>query len=328
MSMLDEIRRFPESFRFTMSKVEREVRAALPSTKQYLFDAKASDYMARFIMDCGDLILKNEQFAIPQFKNVYYEFDIDTFLRVLGRPQSGWNDETKDGTVGYLVADNVIYCMSKGLGPNAKPTLLHYGYTIGRSPLFKPIIQPLISRRQKATFFLGSTMEQATVSQFQEIAEKYEILNLTDHFDDDQLIKTIFGNATGDIRNLITMILFLYQTKDVITVEEFAPSRRILKGKQITYLSYGNVKINLRDTVSIQKKFKISGTHATPRRHWVEPYYRTTPRNKGCDHNFLCEEEGKRWRCTKCHAVRVKINTYQRGDATKGYKLKHYEVTA
>lgn len=333
MSMLDEVRRYSKKdvLRYTSNKVEHHISNSIPSAKQYIFDTAASTHMANFIQDCGDLVLKNEQFAIPQFPKVYYEFDIDAFLKTLNRPQSGYDDRTRDGTVGYFVADNVIYVLCRGLDLKQKPTLLHFGYSIGKTHMHRMIQQPLLSRRRKAQFFLGSTMEDATISQFQDIAEKYEILNLAKEqsaADDDYLlVNTILKNATGDIRNLITMILFLYQSKDVTTIQEFGPSSRILKGKRTTYLSYGTVKINLRDTKAIRRKFHISGSHASPRAHWVEPYYRTIPKTK-CDHDFICETEEKRWRCQKCKAVRVRIEQYHRGDATKGYKLKTYEVTA
>ena len=340
MSLLDEIRRFPDSFQFVRSNVEKNVKNILPSTKQYIFDENASRYMADFVKENGDIIINNEQFAIPHFENVYYELNIEAFLSTLDRPISSYvdeknwksvavvRDENKDSSVGFLISNNVIYLIAKSIGKNAKPTLLHYGYSIGRSPLYKPIIQPLLSRRQKAAFFLGSTMELATVSQFQEIAEKYEILNLTSEIDDDMLLQTILGNATGDIRNLIMMILFLYQSKDVVTVNDIAPSRGFMKGKAMAYMAYGSVKINLRNNTEIRKKFIFpSGTHASPRRHFVNPYYRTVPKNNGCDHEFEIVEEN-RWVCKKCKAKRALIKQYERGNATIGYKLKNYEVTA
>jgi hypothetical protein len=328
MSLLDEIRRFPDSFQFVRSNVEKNVKSILPSTKQYIFDENASRYMANFVKNNGDLIINNEQFAIPHFENVYYEFNIDAFLDELGRPISSGVDEEKDGTLGYLISGNAVYLISKGLGERAKPSVLHYGYSIGRTPLYKPVIQPLLSRRQKATFFLGSTMELATISQFQDIAEKYEILNFTDGIDNDMLLKTILGNATGDIRNMIMMILFLYQSKDVITVNEIAPSRGFMKGKAMTYMAYGSVKINLRNSTGIRKNFIFpSGTHASPRRHSVNSYYRTVPKNNGCEHDFELVNEN-RWVCKKCKAKRALIKQYERGDATIGYKLKTYDVTA
>jgi hypothetical protein len=319
--MLDEIRRFSggDTFRFISPEHAKVIKSATPQARQFIFDEQSSAIMADFIQKSPDLLFKNEQFAIPQFPTCYYEFDAETFLKAMGKPTTGAGDAGRDWKVGYLITNNTIYVVSKGFG-SSKPAFMFYGMTIGRTK-YSPLV---MTRRQKANVFLASTIHDLPMDIWQNISENYEFVNLSAGYAD-EVVRNSIADGAGDLRNLLTMILFLYQNQEVIHVNQVAPHRGILKGRAITYMAHSVVTIHLNEIKKIRKHFE---THdrGSPRRHEVRPFYRTVPKNKSCDHLWV-PYESDRWECKRCGSKRARIKGYQRGDATKGYVMKHYEVT-
>jgi hypothetical protein len=323
-SMLDELRRFSsnETMRGISNKYVHLIKNNLPRAKQFIFDEKSSEIMANFIQEAPELLFKNEQFAIPHFDVSYYEFDADLFLQAFGRPKTD-NDEGKDWRVGYLVIGDKIFIITKSFqGKYATPSVLMYMIKIG--PFNGEPNEMIMSRRMKAAYMLGSSDNDIPMEMRNVIVEKYHYANLTE-LPNERVIQGLPDGA-GDLRNLITMILFLYQSKKVIDLRDVAPKRGFMKGKQVTYMAQSVVTIHLNEVKAIRKYMEIAHERASPRRHWCKPFYRTIGGSHSCDHTFE-EYKEERWKCTKCEAKRARVKSYQKGDATKGYVLKHYEVT-
>lgn len=330
-TLLDEIKRNPTNFRLIKPKFSKIIRSSMPKARVFVFDDEASQIVGNFVKTCPDLIEKNEQFAIPLFDDMYVEFNIDEFLKILGRPQSG-NDVTRDIRVGYLISSGMIFPLLK-TADGQPATFSGMVYTIGRNPNMKPFegfrlgsqLASMVSRRMKATGLLGTTIEQFSIEGFQKIAEKYEIGNalITDlEFD-------IIRHSNGDVRNVICLLLFLYQGGKNHSISMIAnpPKRGIVRGKQITFYGYNTVSIHLKDTKQLRKHFSVTDRDS-PRRHDVRPHYRTIPKRTGCDHDFKEIEEHRKWVCNKCGAMRIRVKKHMRGDSTRGYVYKNYEVVA
>jgi hypothetical protein len=250
----------------------------------------------------------------------YYEFDVDLFLQAFGRPKTG-NDEKRDWRVGYLVVGNMIFAISKGMDGRA-PAVLLYAIVIGPSE-GRPD-EVVMSRRMKAAHMLGSSDNDIPMEMRNEIVEKYHFLNISEL--PENKLREILPDGAGDLRNLITMILFLYQSQKVIELRDVAPKRGFIKGKQVAYMAHTVVTIHLNEVKTIRKYIETAHERASPRRHWCKPFYRTIGGSQTCDHTFE-EYKPERWQCTKCEAKRARVKSYQKGDATKGYVMKHYEVT-
>lgn len=303
----------------------------MPKARVFVFDDEASQIVGNFVKTCPDLIEKNEQFAIPLFDDMYIEFNIDEFLKILGRQQSG-SDMSRDIRVGYLISHGMIFPMLK-TADEESPAFSGMVYTIGRNPEMKPYegfelggqLASIISHRVKATGLLGTTIEQFSIDGFREIADKYEIGNCLIN----ELPFDIIRHSNGDIRNVICLLLFLYQggKNHSISMITNPPKRGIVRGKQITFYGYNTVSIHLKDTGELRKHFSITDRDS-PRRHDVRPYYRTTPKKSGCDHDFKEIEEHRKWVCDKCGAMRIRVKKHMRGDSTRGYVYKNYEVIA
>jgi hypothetical protein len=331
-SMLDEVRRFgiEETRKINGHSRKLEIwpkfknlaMGSIPKAKQFIFDTDSSKIMADFILESPELIFKNEQFAKPHFDVTYYEFDADMFLQAFGRPGTGDKQGAgRDWRVGYLIVDNLVFVIAKTFRDMATPGVLPYAIQIGPSGLHPKLIP--LSRRNKATVLLGSTIDDLPMETWQEIADRYGLVNITKDLDDG-FVKQLMPDGAGDLRNLITMILFLYQKKEVIHLTDVAPQRGFIKGKLMPYMRHSVVTIHLKNIAQIRKHI-VENERSSPGRHWVIPYYRTTHNDKSCDHDFEMYKED-RWQCTKCGAKRALVKSYERGDATKGYVMKHYEV--
>ncbi len=323
-SLLDEFRRY--ATKETMPRIANKyidlVKANVVRAKQFIFDEQSSEIMADFIREAPELVFKNEEFAIPHFDASYYEFDADLFLAAFGRPQTG-TGETRDWRVGYLIVDNLMFVISKTFEKHSSPGFLLYAIQMGPSKIGGKAMP--LSRRMAAQLMLGSTSEDLPMQMRNDIVEHYQYINISDGIEDKHLMPTMPDGA-GDLRNVITMILFLYQSKKVIDITDVAPSRGFIKGKQVAYMAKSVVTIHLNEVKTIRKHI-LANKRDSPKRHWCIPFYRTVGGSRECDHSWE-QYKDERWKCEKCDAKRARIKSYEKGDASKGYVMKHYEVTA
>jgi hypothetical protein len=70
-----------------------------------------------------------------------------------------------------------------------------------------------------------------------------------------------------------------------------------------------------------------SNSRQSPRRHDVEPFWRSRGLDLNCAHEWgEAENDGQRRRCKKCHGIRSFVKKHPRGDATRGFVIQKRQV--
>jgi hypothetical protein len=146
---------------------------------------------------------------------------------------------------------------------------------------------------------------------------------------------TLFNYAFqggGDPFIYTTALLLLNRENKNVYIREKGPTRGLHNGKAVVYRTHSVVSISLSDKGSLRQL--IVGDRSSPRGHQVRGTWVNQDKHY-CEHNWEPEDHilnsdgsvGKRFHCTKCPQRRTWRETHVRGDASKGWVIKHYEVT-
>lgn len=332
------------------------------TAKRFIFSDQASDLAGRFAFECGDLVLKNRQFAIPPYNDCYIEMNSRKFLS--HAPNKTSTDATSDTRLGYLISGKDLFVFAQGFVNNQK---LISGIGLASYQLFQPGVNPLtdeptiISRgpidglprgsllqvratsssnavirlpkvdRDLAWNFLvlalgNSVKDLASEEQRQAILGEFR-LQLTYQemeYGVDSLNELVSSSA-GDIRNVWTLLLWLNQPGRVVYSDQPA-GHRLIGGKRVNYMASKVVEIELGRTKIIRNAMKFEDRES-PVRHQVRGAFHHSGGNLECGHDWpLMPNDDGHWQCKSCGRIRWWVKDHMRGDATKGYNDSKYEV--
>jgi len=139
----------------------------------------------------------------------------------------------------------------------------------------------------------------------------------------------ILSEMTGDIRLVYGALLWLNSLPHTIKYTNMPAGHRILRGKRVPMSAHNTVHIHMKGTVQVRNLFtRAIKNREHPRRHDVRGFWRHRHGiPQGCGHDWpATPDRDKIYKCKKCGRERWWVHDHQRGDASKGFVDKHYEV--
>lgn len=300
--------------------------------RRFVFDEDASAKAGRFATECADLVCENAQFALTPFPNTYIELDFLASIRASSQAEITPDTAKR---IGFLFGDGgeVTVCTGGDYQTtHFLPFRYHHKGTEEPERLLPNYTQFL------QDFLVGEVAPH--------LRKRVDVFahRLTDIWDvsltvplPPHIFQVIEQECRGQLKRALAALLLLNQ-KQSVQVRELPPSRKLSGGKLRTYMAHSVVSIDLGQT-TIRRSFHVDH-RSSPRRHEVRGHFVHYGIEEHCSHEwetYATEETRKRdldrvgkpvlrWRCASCGGLRVRRETFDRGDATKGFVTKTYDV--
>ncbi len=320
--LLDDVKELPVSkwgplIRPEVSKV---MKAVAPQARCYVFDRNASLKLGQFIRTCPDVIAEQLEFAIEPYPITYIEVEIDAVVEGTGRAGSR-NGPKSDWKVGFLTHHNItntLVCNRAIVGTLAGA----YGFV--RSKQVDPYDDDELAR--EAVHQLGGSYNDLTPTQHKMFTDNFDTLFFGDRSIEALASREVMEGHMGEVRTYVAALLLLHQKKGIALTEKPA-YRTMYRGKSRPFMSHNVVTITLDGPVEIRKAMS-SGSGETRRAHEVPAHYAHRYGTRTCEHVWVKREtEENHWDCSKCGRFRYLRRDHIRGDASKGFVKKSYNVT-
>jgi hypothetical protein len=314
------------------------IRSALPRTRRFIMDENAARRAGEIVRAAEGMMLSNAQFALPPFPDIYLEMNSHVFLQAAGKAQSSptdLNGNPTDHMVGFLMTGDNLYVVAAGQrsetglwGSGFAPWFYKRGG--GRDDYI-----PAAGQDQylgKAILLLGSSIHSTDEPVISEIAGNWRIRQL---FPQHPQLYTKKANTltdcAGDVRTLICLLLILNQPRH-LKLLPVGPRRGIRGGRPVVYAAHSVVSLELGTTREWVKLLSVQTDRSSPRRHEVRGHFRNVGGRDACEHVWPTEPTTSEWSsapvwtCTACGRRRIWLHAHERGDASRGFVTKHYEV--
>lgn len=351
MTILDEIAARPHV------GPTRQQRAVMlrhrPRCRSFVFSESASRLVGRFCAEVGDLIVDNRQFAIPRYNATYIEFNGYAFFEQFNKDRVS-NLPAVDDRFGYFIVDQTVWVLSAndtggasgGLGWQWRRPgeVWHTPVDFNQWPivdLTKPVGGTVVMGSGKeyqghkwliGSLALGTTIEKIkSEAQLNEIVD--EVIPVWRYAPEygaglsTDAMHRLMQSTAGDMRNLWGGLLWINRHRRTV-ISDIPATSQIKKGKRIAYAAHHIVDIDLGRCRTVRRAFETGAERLSPRRHEVGGYFNHRNLIPGCSHQWpLMPDEKGRWECAACGGIRWWVTDYMRGDATRGFVTKEYEVT-
>lgn len=309
----------------------KRLKALRHRARRFVFDEAASAQAGRFATECADLVCEHSQFALPPFPNSYIEIDNLASLRASSRLKT---DEGTARRLGFLFhEDGDVYVCSGG-DYQAKGFL---PFRYHRKGAGGPGTELPDDHEFLRDFLIGEVavgLRPAVDGFSRHVTDVWSVSSANSSR---QLIGWMVEECRGEFKRAIAALLLLNQKRGV-EIRDVPPARRMAGGKLRTYMAHSVVSIDIGGD-GVRGFFHVE-SRSSPRRHEVRGHFVHYGIDEACGHEWEpystadlerrdVERIGKpvsRWRCSKCQGLRVRREAFHRGDATKGFVTKSYDV--
>ena len=313
--------------------------------ESFVFSTAACSLMGRFADECGDLILRHRQFAVPPFNDTYVELDLNAFLLPFRHRSKTPAPAGLDHRIGYLISgDHLFTCVAGGEGLQGSIEFMPLYFTLappgerarwdppewGRPIMYPTDITP--EEQERAEWNLLVTGLGSTMRRIHDEEERQSLLHeFVPHWQGSRNIpqpslNKILEGTAGEIRNVWTALLWLNRPVHTSIVNVPA-SRRLSRGRTVVYKAHRTVEIDLHKHRSLRRAFTVSGERLSPRRHHVRGAFHHSGGAFACSHDWpLRPDVDGHWKCERCGRLRWWVKDHVRGDATRGWVQHDYAV--
>lgn len=348
----------------------------LSIAKKFVLDPQAAQFLGDAIAKMPRLIADAQDFAILPFEKMWIELPARTFYRaVTGQMPALDSDEIVgylfDGNKVTVYAGSYD---GKSVGFLPIEYHLHKPFTLEQEVALASVLG--ISRISLDAFYWGSSAasfidslkipagsdasivdrvlaSQLKVTDLEAISvqakESLRALRSTHSFrlaqmsneqgvmlDPTMIFSSVQQSSSGDLRNIIALLLFINRTQDIQYAKDFSRQPAMINRKPRQLAPHRVISLKLDPTPRLMKLcFMGSGDHR--RLHDVRGHYKHDKQaRKGCQHGqeyqgdfgeFWEEYEPLRWRCTRCKGKRWWQPAHSRGSLDEGVVGASYAVT-
>jgi hypothetical protein len=322
--LLDDIKELPVAKWGPLLHPEasKRMKSIAPQARCYVFDRDASFKLGQFIRTCADLIAEQIEFAIEPYPTTYVEVEIDAVIDGIGRAgsQAGKKADWKLGFLSHAGRTNTVVC-SRDVADTLAGV---YGFSRIAKEWGDNLRSDLLD--QQVLHVLGSTYVDLTPEQRRNFAGRFVPMFYGDTSVALLQTKAVMDGHIGEARIYAAALLLLHQKKAIALTEKPA-YRTMYRGKSRPFMAHNVVTITLDSPVQIRKAMS-SGSGETRRAHEVPAHYAHRHGTRNCEHTWQKRgDEENHWDCTKCGRFRYMRRHHMRGDASKGFVKKSYNVT-
>lgn len=302
---------------------------------RFVLDDKASHFVGNLLRRAPLEILQEHEFARPPYDVTWVEMDHVAYWKGLGNPPV--SDGKEDIAVGFLYDHGKVWLVAKAKG-HPDPALI---------PLVVNLHQPI---RFDQELKLAESLGTSRLMLRQAMLGDVNVDVRADWWKSDEAMHicrshrmefigpssqrgrvALMRGSVGHLKLVLTLALLLSRCgQKVLIGNDVEKVRGFLKGKNIVYAAHSHVTIRLahRDPVMRFVSGLATGLHR--RRHGVRGHWAQTrrPYAMSCDHRWDIVSINKdKYQCIDCNAKRWWVKDHARGDATRGFVTKDYEVT-
>ena len=321
----------------------RPVAAALPRARRFILTEDSSSQLGHIIARAEDLILKHHQFALAPYPVTYIEFNVRRMHDSLGRATTGqmpnYIGTEPDEWLGYLITERETWVFARGVEMSSCVTGITYRHTPGHCDLRRSVRRGGESNEEAdwtaLCLMLGTSVHALPDEETRQALlgnwSLHKNLRLIDYD------KFEWRALAGDVRNLLAILLLLNQPEHY-TLTSHAPRRRLNRGRPVVYAAHSVVELELGRTRNYRRLFDhLPVDRSGPRRHEVRGHFYHTPASarERCTcpegHDWPAQptefhDDAPTWTCRVCGGRRTWRKHHERGDASRGYVTKEYEV--
>lgn len=326
--LLDDVKELPvEKWGSHLKRdTARFMKLRAPQARCYVFDREASFKLGRFIRDCPDLIADQIEFAVEPYPTTYVEVEIDAVIMGAGgdepdNPNADWKLGflTHHGVTNTLVCNRTVPGVLAGVYGFMNMSILPDRSLVKLADSNDALLQSV------ELHLLGSTYNKLTAVQRKAFSDRYGVATYGDPRIEALSAQHVFDGHQGEARVYIAALLLLHQKKG-ISLSEKAAHRAMYRGKSRPFMAHNVVTITLDGPVEIRRAL-TSGSGETRRAHEVPAHYAHRYGTRNCEHVWVKREnEENHWDCSKCGRFRYLRRDHIRGDASKGFVKKSYNV--
>jgi hypothetical protein len=333
---------------FYTPKFIESMQARLRVAKRFVLDEDAARHLGNVADQAPEAIAYAQEFALRPFDRMYVEFPFAPVWEMVTHTMP--DKINGDATLGYLYDGPRVYIFTRGYAAGVKKYNVPY---VAFLPLYYHLNKPFtipdeqivcdklgISRTQLDAFFWGQSINKLDPDAVRLFRAEHSFGMLDGKGKElqpnalDWHATKIFQRigvetSSGDLRNIIAMLLLLNQPSQNVYLTDVAPMRRMLHNKAHTYVSHSVVKLNI-DPVPRLKKMLIGAEGVWRKEHDVRGHFchNEEARNAFCDPHDWTEYDVNQWRCLKCAGLRWWRKEHRRGHKEKGKVKTSYQVTA
>jgi hypothetical protein len=320
----------------------RKTLGDLMLAKRFVLDSNATRYLAETVRDNPELIANAQDFAIPPYNLMWIEFPYRIFYETITDKVS---DATADEKVGYLFHGPAVTVASAARRKTGElqPGILPIRYFLNRPFTLRQemdlVSKAETSRAQLDPFFWGEAANKFMDEGKQELRalrenHSFELVH-SDVMTTPQVFETVLHGSSGDLRNIIALLLFLNRTSDIQTNTKIGHAQRLIKRKPTPLLPHNVISFKL-DPRPRFRKLTINDEPAYHvRRHDVRGHFchDKKARFSGCLHgitqagdaSFWEEYKPLQWKCSNCGGHRWWRHEHERG-TMENFVTKEYAV--
>jgi hypothetical protein len=353
-------------------KADEAARNRLLLAKRFVLDEDAARYVGQMIRRVPRIIADAQDFAIPPFENMWVEIPFDAWFEAINEvdPTTHWSvtghgGEFRDTNVGFLISGgHHVRVGTWGPGDGIQDAIwtgveffLHRPWTREEEMEFRQ--KYFFSGLTLDDFFWGTSSrdvlsgdpgahEAIRALRAEHSVRVLEPTGLEGY--DPHRFKTDEGRmalhksiieGSGDLRNVIALLLFLNRTSDIQLQREVGVAQGFIGNKVKPYLSHRVITLKVdRDDLDKRLKKLVAGHGSTKRLHDVRGHFCHNERAKtsGCMHPEWEETDWetpvpgstmipRRWKCLQCNGLRWWRKEHERGHEEKGLITSEYKVT-
>ena len=337
--------------------LRRRIVERVPRAKRFVLTDPASVRFGEIVKASEGLMLGNTQFALPPFDDCYIEVNNSLLYQAAGKPvaMGKQGEADTDNRVGFLVhkrasdgAWEVVTFSITHNGDCAMGPFVYYRYghrpSCSLSGLIDIIhrqsrdeyarikaISPQLEVWARLALLLGSGLSELPSEEVRLQIEHEWTMQPTFEFAWPYRSADQYACSTGDIRNLLCLLLLLNQPQlyKLVSVKH---SHGLYKGRRTVYAGHSVVEISLGQRKLARRIFDNMGPRNSPKRHEVRGHFAHWHLRDGCTHDWpvlpdIGDDDTPRWSCKHCQGLRVWREHHLRGDASKGFVEQEYKLT-
>lgn len=305
------------------------------TAKRFILDDHAAFMLGATATSMADLILEQAEFARPPFDVCYFELSARACYdgRVNYAPHV--NPDSADDTIAFLWSHGTLYIIAQGPDTEGKDILLGPLSITPNEPQHAAA-SPLTDL-QKRIWLLGYMRVRDQYQTVQRVDLIVPPPGLLDTINVKRLdgVRTIKPDgweefswqSGGDYLVAVTLLLLLNQPSKSIVINDQAPSRGFVGGKNVVFPRQSNIMINLHPRETLLHLLTTEG-HGSRRWGTVRGHWTHRGGTLECSHSYEPRDlTGKRFECAHCQRKRTwREYPHGRGDKTKGIVDQQWSV--
>lgn len=329
--------------RDTVTRVQRRVKDA----RHFVLDDNAIKRLGEVCRDIPDLIFRESKFARAPYEVTWIEIpNMPLLWETIMRQTS---DVDADKTLGFLIDHDSVYVISD----SGRLLPIYYELKVPwpeasrhafaeRCGVSVVEIEAFSWGYMKDGLAIAGVTDPNSPQAALRSAHSIDVLPLAKDLNLKKVVAALFVGGAGELRTLITLLLLLNRPTLTKYVQDVPHYRGFIKGKQQTFFQHHVVTIDLDPQPTLHMLGTLEGESISRRRHevrgtWCHNYDAREYAKIGCIHEWVADpdwigqddpDDPDHWLCSVCEGRRWWRNEMTRGDSSKGYVVKTYNVGA